>query len=94
MRKRERKKSGRDRDRNTKVPGMLNTLEDLQRRQGELSIQNGKENTQFSLMEHYGGICRLRARIKPVASHILPGELNKPCVHCANPAHPCKQVQL
>lgn len=52
VRKRERKKSDRDRDGNTNVPGMLNTLEDLQRSQGKLSIQNGKENTQFSLMEH------------------------------------------
>lgn len=51
-RKREREKSDRDRDGNTMVPGMLNTLEDLQRRQRKLSTQNGKENTQFSLMEH------------------------------------------
>lgn len=50
MIKREREK--RDRDGNTNVPGILNILEDLQRRQGKLSIQNGKENTQFPLMEH------------------------------------------
>lgn len=52
VRQREREKSDRDRDGNTMVPGMLNILEDLQRRQGKLSTQNGKEKTQFSLMEH------------------------------------------
>lgn len=51
----------------------LNALEVLQRRLGKLITQNGKENTQSSLMERQEEIYKMGARTKPIPSYIPPG---------------------